>query len=93
MASFTTRVVLIDADRDEYEDLHEYMHGAGFSKTIKGQDGDVYKLPDAEYDYQGEVTLADVLAKAKAAAAKTGLTYRILVTELRGRTWANLEPA
>lgn len=90
MAQFTTRVVLHKADWEHYEALHGFMQLAGFSRTIKSDDGITYHLPDAEYDYSGQVTKAQVLEKAKAAAARTGKTYSVLVTESAGRTWTGL---
>lgn len=93
MASFTTRVVLSDADRDDYETLHQYMAAKGFSKTITSDKGTAYELPDAEYDYKGDVSKSDVLELAKAAAARVGRKYKVLVTESKGRVWHGLAPA
>lgn len=93
MAQFTTRVVLSDADRDDYEVLHQYMAAQGFSKTIASKEGTVYELPDAEYDYRGNVNKSDVLERAKAAAARTKRGYKVLVTESNGRTWHGLDRA
>lgn len=90
MTSFTTRVVLHDADWKHYEALHGYMQQQGFSRTITADDGHTYHLPDAEYDYTGQVTKAQVLEKAKTAASRTGKTYSVLVTESAGRTWTGL---
>jgi hypothetical protein len=91
MPSFTTRVVLNDAEWKHYDELYEYMAAEGFSKTITSDKDTTYKLPDAEYDYNGDITRADVLKKAKSAASNTGKRYSILVTESAGRTWHNLE--
>lgn len=90
MAQFTTRVVLHNADWKNYEALHGYMQSAGFKRTITSDDGTTYHLPDAEYDYSGTATKAQVLEKAKAAAARTGKTCSVLVTESSGRTWSGL---
>lgn len=90
MAKFTVRVELRDADREEYEILYEQMELRGFVDTITDSDGKIYKLPDAEYSYEGNVTREDVLAKAKAAAGMTGTEYSVLVTQSAGRIWFNL---
>lgn len=90
MASFTTRVVLHDADWKHYEALHGHMQQQGFARTITSDAGQTYELPDAEYDYTGEVTPAQVLEKAKAAAGRTGKTFSVLVTQSAGRTWSGL---
>jgi hypothetical protein len=91
MTSFTTRVELHDATWSDYTKLHEEMRGRGFRQTITSDDGIVYELPPAEYDYQGTVTAADVLAKARAAAEAVKPSYAVLVTESSGRTWAGLK--
>ncbi|MBJ6724166.1 hypothetical protein [Geomesophilobacter sediminis] len=92
MASFTIRVVLHDADWEEYAELHQYMEEKGFSRTITSKSGVTYALPDAEYNFAGDEKLEDVLILAKAAAAKTKRRHSILVTESKGRTWSNLSP-
>lgn len=94
MPSFTTRVVLHDADWDDYTDvLHPAMAKQGFKRTITNSDGKTYDLPDAEYNLIGELTRQQVLDRAKAAAAMTKKKYSVLVTESNGRTWYNLDPA
>jgi len=91
MASFTTRVELHDANWDDYSKLHEKMRAQGFSQTITSDNGTVYQLPPAEYDYNGVVTRQQVLDKAKAAAAAVKSSYAVLVTESNGRTWWGLK--
>jgi hypothetical protein len=91
MARYTTRVVLHDADWDDYEALHLYMESQGFSRIIKSDDGVAYHMPDAEYNLEADINRATVLARAKTAAAKTGKKYAVLVTESAGRTWHGLE--
>ncbi len=90
---FTTRVELHHAStREDYERLHTAMEAEGFSRTIK-IDGITYKLPTAEYNYcRGELTKQQVLDAAKRAAATTGRTYAVLVTQANGaRLWDGLE--
>lgn len=96
MASFTTRVVLHDADWDDYTDvLHPAMAKQGYTRTIKNGDGKEFDLPDAEYSLIGEYTKEQALERAKTAAAVTKKKFQILVTESvsSGRIWWNLEPA
>ncbi|MGN6149481.1 MAG: type V toxin-antitoxin system endoribonuclease antitoxin GhoS [Rhizomicrobium sp.] len=90
MASFTTRVELHNADRDDYTKLHEKMRAQGFSQTIRSDQGTTYHLPPAEYDYSGQVNRATVLEKAKTAAAAVKPNFAVLVTESAGRTWHGL---
>lgn len=89
MARFTTRVELVDVDEDDYEDLHDFMKAEGFTRTISTGET-IYKLPPAEYNLTGDFTINNVLGKAKAAAAKTKLEHRILVTEAGKRRIYNL---
>lgn len=91
MTSFTTRVVLHDADWRHYEALHGYMERQGFRRTIVADTGVTYQLPDAEYDYTGHATRAEVLEKAKAAGNQTRKSHAVLVTESAGRIWTGLE--
>lgn len=93
MPSFTTRMVLADGEWEDYEVLYEYMEQQGFSKTLTFNSGVTYKLPDAEYNYVGSVTRDEVLAKAKAAAERTGKKFSVLITESNGRTGFALERA
>lgn len=90
MASFITRVELHSASLPDYEKLHSAMSVEGFRRTIKGDDGIWYQLPTAEYSYSGSVTIADVLAKARRAAEKTGKSSGILVSEYVRATWSGL---
>jgi len=62
----------------------------GVSRTITSDNGIEYHMLEAEYDFQGNNTLQQVMDKAKAAANKTDKNYSIFVTESAGRTWHNL---
>ena len=88
---FTTRVLLHNADDDDYKVLHEEMELEGFTRTITGSDGIQYHLPDAEYNKQGNMKPEDVRSAAKKAADKTGKKSAILVTPSSGRYWIGLE--
>ncbi|HIF9285254.1 TPA: hypothetical protein ACX6SX_000974 [Photobacterium damselae] len=91
MASFTVRMVLHDADWEDYNKLYEEMNKEGFSEEISSDDGTAYELPDGEYTISGNLTKSDVLSKAKNAASKTGEKYAVLVTQSSGRTWYGLK--
>lgn len=72
------------------------MENAGFYRTIKLDSESIsYHLPTAEYNYSNSTTKLDTegfLNLAKAAAIKTGKTFRILVAKADGRRyWHNLE--
>jgi hypothetical protein len=91
MTQFTTRVELHDATWSDYETLHVAMRANGFRQTITADDGSLYELPPAEYDYEGNVTSSDVLAKAAEAANVTRKSFAVLVTESVGRRWRGLK--
>jgi hypothetical protein len=90
MSSFTTRVELHSATYSDYETLHSAMQAEGFSRVIRADNGTIYHLPTAEYDRSGELTNNQVLQSAQRAAAKTGRTYAVLVTNANSRTWTGL---
>jgi hypothetical protein len=90
MASFTVRVELHQASYQDYENLHAAMARAGFSRFITSDDQKVYQLPTAEYDRECNVTIAQVLEQARAAANSTGKTNAVLVTEAGRRMWNGL---
>ena len=54
MAASTTRVELHDASSSDYNKLHDEMEKEGFTRTWKTDNGSVYHLPTAEYDFRGE---------------------------------------
>ncbi len=89
---YTIRVELHDDPSPEDDKiLHEAMEGAGFSRTFKHSDGTLYRLPDAEYNFEGDATADQVLNKAKSAAKQTDLEFSVLVTQVTLRRWHNLE--
>ena len=91
MADFTIRIVLSDATWDEYEEMYQHLAAVGITDEITSDNGTTYRMPPAEYNYQGNATRAQVLELAKAAAAKVVRKYAVLVTESKGRTWHGLE--
>jgi len=93
MADFTIRIVLNDATWDQYEEMYEHLAAVGITDLIISNDGITYRMPPAEYNYQGDATRNQVLESAKAAAAKVVRKYSVLVTESKGRTWHGLEKA
>jgi hypothetical protein len=90
MAKFTVRVELHAADEDDYENLHSAMESQSFSRTITSSDGVTYHLPTAEYSLDKGWNLDEVLSAGKKAAASTGRSFAILVTESDGRKWWGL---
>ena len=93
MASFTVRVVLKDADWEEYKILYASMESEGFTDIIKSSDGIKYKMPDGEYNINRDLTKSDIMNKVKRAANKTGVEYAIFITHSSGRQWYGLDKA
>jgi hypothetical protein len=91
MSRFTTRVELHQAIRDDYMQLHAEMQQRGFTTIIVADDGRRFHLPPAEYNLEGNITLADVLARAKAAARTVKPNAAVVVTEASARSWDGLQ--
>ena len=91
MAQFTTRVELHGVTSQDYENLLSAMELKGFSRTITAHDGTAYLLPTAEYNRTGQdLTTAQVLNDAKAAASSVAGKFSMLVTEASARMWLDL---
>lgn len=94
MAKFTTRVQLNGSPAaEDYDKLHKAMKRRGFTRIIVSDTGSRYWLPHAEYNREGDVTRASVLADAKSAAMTVSAGFQVLVTESAGRTWYGLQAA
>lgn len=92
MTSYTTRIVLYGyPTADDYKKLHAAMAARGFSDEIASDDGTVYKMPDAEYDYSGNATITQVYNAAKAAADSVWTNNAIFVSEAPRRKWSGLK--
>lgn len=91
MTSYTTRIELHKAQDGDYGKLHAAMEKKGVTRTIESDDGTVYQLPTAEYNFIGTETRKEVLELAKNAAATVRPKYAVLVTQSAGRTWSGLE--
>lgn len=65
------------------------VSAALFSNTS----GTKYHLPTAEYNYSADRAIDTVLIAAKRAAAKTGNSYEVLVTQSDRRRWYNVPEA
>jgi hypothetical protein len=91
MSQYITRVELHDAVWSDYTKLHEAMKREGFSQSITGDDGSIYELPPAEYNYIGQETRGQVHDKARRAARTVKPSFAVLVTESNGVTWSGLK--
>ena len=93
MAMFTVRVELHKADWSDYETLHAEMEERGFSRQVTSDDGVTYHLPLAEYSIIANLTIDQVLERAKAAATATNKKFGIFVSEAIRRKWIGLDKA
>jgi glucosamine 6-phosphate synthetase-like amidotransferase/phosphosugar isomerase protein len=93
MTKFTTRVELHSAVSKDYDKLHDEMEKEGFTRTWETDDGTVYHLPTAEYDYRGNETKKEVLDLAIKASKRVKPSFEVFVTESNGRISHNLTEA
>lgn len=91
MARFTVRVELHGATWDDYAALYEQLAAYGITDVIASNEGIAYRMPPAEYNYEGLATRDQVLDAAKACAASVVRSYAVLVTEATARLWHGLE--
>jgi hypothetical protein len=82
-----TRVELHGASERDYENLHVFMEGARFRRSIDGGDGRQYELPTATYYSFGSLSVVEVRQLALNAAARTGRAAWVLATEAKGICW------
>ena len=88
--TFTTRVVLHNANWANYQVLYDEMAKLKFTDEIRGDNGVVYKMPDGEYTSWGDLTAVQVRDLASAAAVKTGKPFAVFVTEAVQQCWVGL---
>ena len=87
MAAFTVRVQLEGANGEDYQKLHELMEASGYSREITGDNGKIYKLPDAEYDTSKDATREEIRDQVRKIAASVKPNPSVLVTKSAGRSW------
>ena len=91
MSSFTIRVELHDATWQNYVNLAADLAKQGVTDVITADNGTAYKMSPAEYNYDGAVSIDDVLNAVDAAAARTGKQHAVFVTEATQRKWRGLQ--
>ena len=90
MPRFTVRLEMHSTPLDEYKQIHEDMRNEGFSKEISASNGRVFALPKGEYNFEGDVSIKDVLNIVKKVAEKSGRRFEVLVTQSNFRIWYGL---
>jgi hypothetical protein len=89
MANYTVRVELNAASAQDYDYLHGLMGFAGFSRSVRADDGRLFRLPPAEYVLDGSaLSIEDVYRLAANSANKTGCSNEVLVNEVVRRYWS-----
>ena len=87
MSDFTVRVVLHNADGEDYERLHELMAARGYSREITGDSGKIFKLPDAEYNASKDLSVEQLRDEVMEVAEQIKKHYHVLVTQAITRAW------
>lgn len=94
MARFMTRIELHgNPTAENYAKLHEAMERQGFGRTIASGDGSHYHLPTAEYYGEFNLTLQQVLDRAKTAAASVWTKFSAVSSETVSSSWSGLARA
>lgn len=88
---FIVRIELHNANESDYDNLYLEMKKEGFKKNLK-YDGKKYHLPRAEYITKSNDSKTQILESVKKTVSKIISNYSILVIEIKGFTWFNLEP-
>lgn len=91
MAQFTIRLELHDTDRKHYDLVHQKLHSQGFTHAITDRFGTHYKMPHAEYSYEGNTTEEAVLSQIKDTISQDIKFFGILVTKSAGRASYGLQ--
>lgn len=91
MQNFISRVELHSATYDDYENLHMYMQRHGYARTVRADNGTIYKLPTGTYCSNREMFSASEAMEAAAAAARsTGKEFEVISAEWRSASWQGL---
>lgn len=91
MNTYTIRVELHDASWDDYITLAAKLAHQGVVDVIKSDDGNWYKMPPAEYNYEGSADIHQVRTVVATIAAQVVVRYAVFVTESKRRAWQGLE--
>jgi hypothetical protein len=90
MARYTIRVELHEGTWQDYVELGKCMAAQDMVDVITDGNGKRYKMPPAEYNYDGPAPREQVLAMAESCATRVVKSFGVLVTESNGRTWYGL---
>lgn len=88
--SYLVRVELHEAQVRDYQNLHVQMEFRGFHRVIRGDNGNLYHLPMAEYITETLQSGEQVRALADSAAGATGKLHAVLVVDYARAWWSGL---
>jgi len=92
MAQFTIRVTLHGASWQEYVDLAAKLRAQEIVDVIRSDPGVWYRLPDGEYNYEGNASAGQIHNTVATIASSVVATLpAVLVTESVRRIWSGLE--
>jgi hypothetical protein len=90
MPYFSIRVELQDGNAQHYVDMANDLARKGITDVVTSRDGTLYKMSQAEYIYEGNASIDDVLNAVRASANKTGRTNAVFVTQAIHWKWIGL---
>jgi hypothetical protein len=88
--SYLVRVELHEAQVRDYQNLHVQMESRGFRQVIRGDNGNLYHLPTAEYVIDTLQSGEQVRALADSAAGASGKPHAVLVVDYARAWWSGL---
>lgn len=91
MSLFTIRVELHNASWNDYLLLAQRLAARGIVDVIQSDEGVWYKLPPAEYNYEGNASLSAVQQVAGEVASSVSARFALLVSECAQRGWQGLQ--
>lgn len=90
MNNFIIRVLLHNADANDYLKLQQKLAALGAVDVILASDGKRYKLPPAEYVYSGNESAEVVRQVCVNTANAIGKTCAVLVSQTSHVVWQGL---
>lgn len=94
MTNYVTRIELRGSPSGEdYQALHDAMEAKGFVRTITGDDGKTYKLPNAMYYVSSNLSTSQICTAANEAANSVWTSCRVFSCEAPSSSWNGLDVA
>lgn len=91
MSTFTIRVSLQKASWADYVALAKGLAAIGVVDVIRSDDGTWYRLPDAEYHYEGDATSGQIMDAVARVADAVKPPAAVLVTQALRTQWRGLQ--